>query len=149
MKKRRPGKLYGVSREACAIIEQTQPYNGGLCESLTVLDALWNIDKHRFLMPTFISVVEPDLIGPLFHANEDAEIVGKAQYVEVGWQKDGAELMFIPLTVTGPNPKVDMDGDLAIDISFGEGGTVESALKTAIFFILVDVLAPIEALFAS
>ena len=145
--KRHPGKLHGVSDEACAVIERTQPYNGGLCQRLTALDALWNMDKHRFLMPTFMSITDPELIGPAYRANEDAKIVGEAVYLDAGWQKDGAELVFIPATATGPDPQVYMEGDLAIDVSFGVGGAMIDVLMGAIFFVLVDVLSPLSALF--
>jgi hypothetical protein len=145
--KRPAGKLHGVSDEACTIIEQTQPYNGGLCQRLTALDALWNMDKHRFLMPMFISIADPELIGPIYRANEDAEIIGESVYPDMGWQKDGAEFVFVPLAVTGPNPQVYMEGDLPIDVSFGIGGGAVDVLLGAIFFILTDVLAPLQDLF--
>jgi hypothetical protein len=143
----KPGCLAGVHKDAVTIIESAQPYHGGLANGLTALDALWNMDKHRFLMPTFITIIDPELIGPIYRANEDAEIVGEPVYPDVGWQKDGAELVFIPLAVTGPNPQMYMEGDLPIDISFGAGGAVIDVLTGAIFFISTDVLAPLQELF--
>ncbi len=105
------------------------------------------MDKHRFLMPTFMSIIDPELIGPVYRANEDTEIVGEAVYLDAGWQKDGAELVFIPIAATGPNPQVYMEGDLAIDVSFGVGGAMIDVLMGAIFFVLVDVLSPLSELF--
>lgn len=143
----KPGCLAGVSDKAVAVIELAQPYHGGLATRLTALDALWNMDKHRFLMPTFMSITDPELIGPAYRASEDAEIVGEAVYPAVGRQEDGAELVFIPLVATGPNPQVHMDGDLAIDVSFGTGGAVIDVLMGAIFFALVDIFSPLQELY--
>jgi hypothetical protein len=142
---KRHGPLAGISHEAIAIIERTQPYHGGMAEQLLVLDALWNIDKHKFLMPLFFTLDEA--LGPVFRANEDANIVGQIKYTDTGWHEDGAKLVVVPLEVVGPNPKVDMDGDFPLDITFGRGGAAIDILKTMIFFIHVDVLPPIEELF--
>ncbi|HEV3318293.1 MAG TPA: hypothetical protein VG053_00990 [Solirubrobacteraceae bacterium] len=143
------GPLAGVGHEAITIIERTQPYHGGMAEQLLALDALWNIDKHKFLMPLFFTLDDPETLGPVFRANEDTNIVGQIEYADTGWHEDGAKLVVVPLEVVGPNPKVDMDGEFPLDITFGRGGAAIDILKTMIFFIRVDVLPPIEELFAS
>ncbi len=52
--------------------------------------------------------------------SSDAEFIGKAAFVYDRPLVDGAEVMSGRFLVTGPNPQMQMHGDLPIEIAFGE-----------------------------
>lgn len=53
--RKRHGKLYGLDEAAIELIERCQPYQGGDTPKLLAhLDALWQCDKHRMLLPVVL-----------------------------------------------------------------------------------------------
>jgi len=99
-----PGPLYGAPDDAIAIVEATQPYHGGRCGLLDVLNRLWNADKHRFLIPTFFTVRGAALLSTRYTANADAGPVMRIQLGTYSGPFD-AELVVIGLQPTGAEPK--------------------------------------------
>lgn len=141
------GPLYGVGADALTRIERAQPYNGGNCRLLHVLDQIWQADKHRFLMPTFLIVSPLAHLEPNYVPNADAGPVMKIGLPQGGAVEDGAELVEIGLTPTGPNPEVDMQGELSIGIAFSGGPKVIDALEDIYRFVVADVFVPLAELF--
>lgn len=142
-----PGPLRGVSSEALALIERTQPYHGGSGRLLGTLNRFWNADKHRFLIPTVMAVTAAALNPDRYTANED---VGPVRSFRLGsfTSKYEAELVVVGLEPVGPNPKMEMQGDPPIDIAFSGGPGIVEALGEILYYIVADVLAPLEDLFS-
>jgi len=142
------GPLYGVGAEALTRIKLAQPYNGGDCRLLAVLDDIWQADKHRFLMPTFLMVSPLAHLEARYTPNADAGPVMKVGLIQGGAVEDGAELVEIGLSPTGPDPKVSMQGDLSIGIAFSGGIGVLDALEEITRFVAAGVFGPLAELFS-
>jgi len=140
-----PGPLRGVSGDALACIERTQPYHGGNGRLLTTLNKFWSVDKHRFLIPTVTAVTGAALNPDRYLLNDDA---GPVKSISLGAFSNEfeAELVVIGLRPTGPNPKVEMQGEPPIDVAFSGGPGIVDALREITYFVLLDVFAPLENL---
>lgn len=114
--------LGGLIPEHVAQIEALQPYHAGdraPSHLLTLLRELSNTDKHRVIHPMF-GWFRSDLVRePAFTPNEDA-IVRKRQLARIERMEDGAIIARVEITPVGPNPQVEMDAHVQIDIAFGD-----------------------------
>jgi len=139
-----PGPLRGVSGEALACIERTQPYHGGNSRLLTTLNKFWSVDKHRFLIPTVTAVTGGALNPDCYTANAD---VGPTREFRLGsfTSENEAELVVVGIQPVGPNPKMEMHGEPPIDVAFSGGPGIVDALREIAYFVLLDIFAPLEA----
>lgn len=142
----KPGPLRGVRDDALAIIERTQPYHGGGNFVLSALNTIWSADKHRFLVPTHVTVTTAALLAHHYVPNADA---GPTMRIQPGTRNGPreAELVVIGLDPTGPDPQVEMQGEPPFDIAFGGGYAVVGLLNNIAGFVLTDVLSPLQDLF--
>jgi hypothetical protein len=122
--------LQGLRPEHVTRIEALQPYHAGdRAEGhlLTLLPRLSNTDKHQ-IVHTALSWFRSDFVTePRFTPNEDA-IVQKRELARIERMEDGAIVARVGITPIGPNPQVEMDAQVQIDIAFGEGPTRAVAL---------------------
>jgi hypothetical protein len=117
--------LKGVSARHRAAIEKTQPYHGRRPEShpLAVLDWLDRIDKHRVLHPSFGVFVDPGQAGAealVFLPNADAGAILCHKIAKTRRIESKAEIAVLKLAPFGPEPKVEMRGNLTFDPAFSE-----------------------------
>lgn len=127
-RKERGGPLAGASPEVRAFIEGSQPYrrtSDARQDALFTLNDLWNAEKHRVLNP--IRVVGSNDFGTwsdLFHATPE---IAPARFKWLARPRDefklGAEikLAVLEFPVSGPLPKVKMDGQIPVQVLVGDG----------------------------
>jgi len=115
-----------VSPLAAAVIERVQPYNGGDgvdAHTLTALRELSNEDKHRVILPTATAIPVDALKKRGSFELMAARDVGEIEGMEVVGDKplkNGEEVMSAAIEITGPNPEIQMKGDLPFDVAFGK-----------------------------
>lgn len=121
---RRAGvRLQGIADAHFAFIEKLQPYHaGGRADGhfLVLLSWLSNTDKHRVIHPMygyFRPEPPPQLV---FVPNRDAEPLGRQWLADGRRMRDGAKLARVEIEPVGPDPRVEMYGDLIVDIAFGD-----------------------------
>ena len=112
----RDTRLRGVSEEHRAIIDACQPYRilrPKEVEALAALRDLSNHDKHRLLHVLLFAVdIRPDDDFRLI-ANDDAG--PRIKTTLAPFPKEGEnEVMVIEFSCPGPNPHVDVEGDIAV-----------------------------------
>ena len=143
-----PGPLFGAGGDAFECIEKMQPYHGGECRLLLVLNQLWNADKHRFLLPRYICMSPLGVLAARYVSNADA---GGTLGIRVGSGRvteRGMELAVVQLNPTGPNPKVEMKGRPPLAITFSGGQDVVGSFEEIGAYIRSGVLARLEPLFS-
>jgi hypothetical protein len=132
----RHGELYGVRRSAVALIEQFQPYNSRQGPEATALLALHRLakkDRHRTLTET-LTWMARDAVRPLFTAPDECEIAGYRNLLrdpQLNLVREGTKLACIRMKPAMREPKMQVDGDVPVNIGFGEGTAFQSiqALK--------------------
>jgi hypothetical protein len=100
-----------------------QPYwsNDPEKPPLARLRQLWNFDKHRTLTPV-LGKYAPDSTITL-HAVHDVQLgtfTGSSS-APLGPVEDDAEFARVPVVPSGPYPTIHLQGEVALDILFGEG----------------------------
>lgn len=141
------GPLFGASPRAIACIERTQPYHGGDCRLLLLLDRLWSADKHRFMLPRYVTINPLETLMAEYIGNHDAGPNVSIQLGSGAITERGAELVVIGLNPRGLNPKVEMKGDQPFEVTFdGDRGIVES-LEEIVAFVRTSVLGTLQELF--
>lgn len=142
--------LRDVADEHRALIDEAQPYRGGQLAKqhpLAILHDLSNIDKHRFLHPTFIAIEEPGaddfaVISP------DESAIAHVKF-NTGPLKDGADVLSATFSTSDPNAKVQMKADIPIRIAFGEDWPVKAeALGDPVFKFVNAIVGAFKPLFA-
>ena len=131
--RRRHGPLFGLSDQAVAIIEASQPFKLADGALLQRLHSLWNLDKHRDLAP--VHVIAPQaLLTPrdLVPATREDRFEDSVYVVE--------------LTVP-PGTDVDVEPQRPTDVTLGEGTPVVLELKHMGQLIIVGLLLPAGELF--
>jgi hypothetical protein len=134
----RHGPLRRVSRDAIRVIEGCQPYNGGDCILLHILNDLWNIDKHRHLLPVLALTDEP------------AIHLRNAELVEMWTERsdeDGANIVHVTVDPTGSDPHVDVQPGLPRDVAFGDGTAAIDQLLDTARYIITGVVTPLNELY--
>lgn len=140
--------LDGVLEEHRQVIERLQPYNQPDLERhpLTLLQAVSNDDKHRVVQPVLLA---PTSIAFGILAAVDCTIAGD-------WILNGRlfgrplnvgdELARVPITVTGPNPTIEVEGhDSELVVGLRDGypfGWTMAAMGSAVGQI-VAVFVPV------
>ncbi len=124
--RKEPTWLDGVVSEHRTLIQSTQPYHLGHRADehfLSIIQWLDNTDKHRTLHRPFGFFTDPGLSGARqlqFVANKDAGTI-RYPMVANGRRIEGdTDIVRLKLAPLGPNPKVDMQGDLTFEPAFGD-----------------------------
>lgn len=114
LKGRRP-KLPGVRRADVAIVRRYQPYRHGKRNRerhvLYVLDHLSRLDKHRTIQPV---VGTPDSAHYSLKAAYDCDVIRIRRSSRREPVQEGTEIGVFYVRKTGPNPKIEVDGDLPL-----------------------------------
>jgi hypothetical protein len=131
----RAGKLYGLSEEAVSLVERFQPYRGTEAgELLAQIDSLWQIDKHRMPLPLMLLGEQPTL------ALVDCELVDRSERRE-----EGALVIEVNVSVTGPDPTVDVHANAPFDIAFDDRLVLDHLRNAAV--LVIQMREPFEDLF--
>ncbi len=133
--------LRGMRDEHQEFIQGLQPYHGGdeaPAHFLAHLRRLSNTDKHRTLHLALAIIEEDGIVLSELVPVRDVEppdrslVRGRAGPLE-----DGAEFMRVPVTPTGPHPKVHVQGGLHLQIALRDG---EPTNRVPVAPLLDDVL---------
>jgi hypothetical protein len=89
--------------------------------ALMRLRQLWNFDKHRTLTPV-LGKYGPGATIKL-HAVRDVQpgTFTGGSTIPIGPIEDNAKFARVPIIPSGPNPTIYLDGEVTVDILFGEG----------------------------
>lgn len=125
--------LPGLPDDAVAELQELQPYKRGdtaRIHPLAILNRLWNQDKHRLLVPVFAAPVPGGfgMIGLREYRDVDPRLPSDYVIPEGPLGKK-AELAQLEFTVTGPDPYVEVEPHIPIDIAFSDGGPVIDILR--------------------
>ena len=132
---RRAGKLHGLSEEAVSLVERFQPYHETEAgDLLAQIDSLWQIDKHRMPLPLVLLGEQPAL------ELVDCELVDRSERRE-----EGALVIEVNVSVTGPDPKVDVHANAPFDIAFDERLVLDNLRNAAV--LIIQMREPFEDLF--
>jgi hypothetical protein len=133
---RRPGKLFGLSSEGVDLVESVQPFKGTEASlRLAQLDRLWQMDKHKTLIPVILTGRPPDLVA------EDCVIVSRTEEMQ------GRTLVLtVAVDPTGPQPRIHAFAHAPSELAFG-GRLLFSDLLNVVK-VVVQLLVSFEALFA-
>lgn len=119
--KERHGPLVGVNTSALTQIEGCQPYHGGNNALLGVLNELWNIDKHRHLLPMLVVSAMPQI------ETTNAKLIEQ----RIERDRQGAQFVRVIVEPIGPdNAQVHVKPDLPIDIALSVGGGAVAVIDT-------------------
>lgn len=148
--RRKPTWLAGVGDDHRAAIEQAQPYHAGeLADSTALRIVQWldNVDKHRTVHPSFGYLGDPGLAAAqaiTFTANDDAGAVLTRAIAKGRRIKGKTEIAWVTLVPRGPNPLVEMHGQLTFTPAFGERWLRGDALEQVERYVrsLVESFAP-------
>jgi hypothetical protein len=135
------GPLCDISDDATTLIESCQPYKGPNGVLLSQLHKLWNIDKHRTLIPTILWGPAPEvkLTKAVLLSQPPARFEGDTYVMEVFVAVDNDA----PLDV-----HVDLEPHAPIDIALDEGREpVIEVLRLAAKVVLIDLLIPASDMF--
>jgi len=121
------GPLHGIPQDSKAwtLIEQAQPYRRGKgrkTHALAVLRELSNEDKHRVVLQTLVSTRTPDDTAKVLSFDIERDIAS----IEAIWvrqaviNEQGTDVVELGVVPSGPNPKVQMYGEIPFDVAFGE-----------------------------
>jgi len=115
-------KLPGVRRADIAVVRRYQPYHEGKRSrnhALAVLSRLSNDDKHRAVQP-----IQAAPRGMTYDVRDTRDcVVTRIPASFVVWEplQVGAKLVPIYVRKTGPQPHVDMQGQLAAEPALQQG----------------------------
>lgn len=132
----RYGPLFGVSKDAIALIESCQPYEGPNGKRLRRLHDLWNLDKHQTLIPTTLLAPAPNIkLTNAVLVSEPTGYFTSDTYV--------MEVFVTAKSPDGPHPQVDVEPHPPLDIALSDGGEpVIEVLRLAAKVMLVGLLLP-------
>ncbi|MFZ1155390.1 MAG: hypothetical protein WAN93_10845 [Solirubrobacteraceae bacterium] len=149
-KERENSLLKGVRREHRAIIEEHQPYTAGEKADdhfLSILHWLDNVDKHRFVHPTFGYMVDMGFEAARavrFIPNADAGPIRGHSFARGRRIEGDTDIAWLTIEPTGPNPKVEMHGEPSFEPAIGD-----LWLRARVLPELVESVKSIIALFAA
>jgi hypothetical protein len=115
--------LPGLIPEHVARIEALQPYHARDRQEvhlLKLLPRLSNTDKHQIVHATLGWFRSDFVTQPLFTPNADAGVIQRRELAQGERMEDGVVIARVKLAPAGPNPQVQMDAQVQIDIAFGE-----------------------------
>jgi hypothetical protein len=118
-----PKKLPGVRRADSAVVRRYQPYHGGKrkrdLHAFSVLSRLSNVDKHRTVQPTLAS---PQGASYEILGTRDCVVTRIPTGFYVANQLHaGAKLAPIYVRKTGPDPDVEVKGQMAAQPALPQG----------------------------
>ncbi|HEY3759172.1 MAG TPA: hypothetical protein VGL37_05385 [Solirubrobacteraceae bacterium] len=118
------GPLTGIDPESpvFAYIQSAQPYrgqHGHTAHPLRLLGELSNADKHRAILARAASHQKMDAPSLSF-TGTDIAYLGAAELVYDQPLIDGAEVLRGHFRVVGPKPQVQVNGQIPVDVAFGE-----------------------------
>ena len=134
--------LDSISPAHRAEIERFQPYVTG-DDTLALLAKISNEDKHRVIQTVFST----DLASsPVVRGFSDCKVVGGGGFLPIiqGSLKSCTEILRLPLTNVGLNPKVDVMFEMAIFVAFRDGNAV-SHLLTKAAMVVEEILEAFES----
>lgn len=113
----------GMVEPVVAQIRDVQPYAAGdqaKQHTLAILNALSNIDKHRLPLARVAAIAahEPGTLGLL--PKRDVEILDAQIKIGVPLE-DGDEIAWATVRCTGPNPEIDTQGPVPMNVAFTAG----------------------------
>ena len=116
--------LAGVHPGAVHFIEICQPYkgpDGPSRHNLAALRKLSNEDKHRTLIPAFSAIEQrPDRMDVEVVSTRDVRTPIEGGKVHTGYALKNYDLVLeAAVEITGPNPEVELKGNLPLDVGFG------------------------------
>ncbi len=131
--KRNPGVLHGLDPNGrpWAIIEESQPYNGGKlgrtpdAHPLFIVATLDNTDKHRTLHVYQNVPVEP-AVRNVLSWNPGARLLEYRSCREAISTKHKTEIVRMRFAQEGPDPQVRVNHEIALLPSFGDGSLFAS-----------------------
>lgn len=142
--KKSKGKLVGVHPKAVAIIQKLKPHGGGN-DSFYYLSMLDNIDKHRLLIPTFLT---PD------QAQFSVTVIGDETIRKIDLHplnppkfEDGAKLCLIQPSNGRIAPSVNVDNNFTFKITLGGVDGLEKIEILELFTDLVDLVEKVIEIF--
>ena len=142
----------GLSPAMVAEIDALQPYHGShkdghpVTHPLWHLEQLWNWDKHNLLVPTVGSMEGLRRVG--YSPNDDVGTWMSSSYLEPGAPvEDGTELFRMRYADPGPNPEMEMHGDITFDVTLSSGPPVPEFLGELASFVRGEVLPRFEPFF--
>lgn len=120
----RNGQLYGVPPAAARLIEEAQPYHAAhpTRNWLAVLDGLWQADKHRLLLTSYIATSSPSKLASLYRTDWPVTIEKVRVALKRGQRVEAdAEIARLRLTAADPvKAKVKVDGRVTFRIEVSE-----------------------------
>jgi hypothetical protein len=129
----RKGKLHALAGidpagPAWAIVDEAQPYRRPIPDysPVSLLDWFWNVDKHQTLHGRAVAV-DPADVNLLFRWNPEAgePVEDEFRLHKYEMLDAGAEVARLRFARPGPvNPEVHLEGQLALDIRFGDGTNI-------------------------
>ena len=128
-------QVKGISVDALRFVKVCQPYEAldgnPAAHTLAGLRRLSNQDKHRTLVPCICAVYgNPELFKIDLVRYEDVlRPTGKITVHAGRPLKDGDVVFHSPVTITGPCPKVETQGQTPVDIGFGSPPVPMKGLK--------------------
>jgi hypothetical protein len=160
-RRKQRGPLTGLDPEGALFttIEALQPYNGPhghRVHPLYNLGALSNMDKHRAIVTSAAAQTEhtEGILVRVQHIR-----ASQAVYETGVPLKNGAKVAWGTLTVIGTEPEMQVEGDLPVEVAFGEGEdltkmdgleqirqTVHDAVSWSLKLLGVPELAPFTPL---
>lgn len=143
-KRRWDEKTRGVDARFMEIIEAVQPYNTSDDDPsrlpLAVLQDFSNADKHQVIVPVALGVGE-DLTEKLRPIPHDLEVIGLARARHSFTMEDGAEILRFRVRPIGPDPHVEMQGHVPVEIAFGADLTTTEGIKLVCEFVMQTLKA--------
>jgi len=115
--------LQGVSGPHRAIIDTVQPYQGTDSPESTylgMLKILSNVDKHQIVHPVFGVILHPGPQHAGFRVATGGGVIVKSQIRHGARIDHGAEVMRALVEPREDDTEIYVDGDIPIDIAFGD-----------------------------
>lgn len=119
------GSIEGMASPIGQAIRAIQPYHAGNranLHSLAVLAALSNQDKHRLPVARTAAIVKPDTSKSGLLPVRDV-VVKWAGIVTGKPLVDGDHIAHADIRITGPQPQIELKGQLPVEIAFGDRHT--------------------------
>lgn len=143
-----------LHKDAIAVLEQLQPYQGGnIPDCLGHLDLLWNIDKHRVIHTSTINV---DASGVRFRPGAVNGLRDLIEHPpETTWSEvpqrieDGTEIARVRFNegLGPPLTEVKVEGQPTCEIAFGSGEFMFPPIAlSGLLYAVAQALGEIEAL---
>jgi hypothetical protein len=137
-----------VAATHVATIEQTQPYNAGDRAEDTIpsrLRFLSDVDKHQVVHPTLAVILDPAEAVSFRVTSGSGEIVRKQVRFGAPFEHR-TELMRVRVEPLTPDTKVEMEGDVPVDIAFSERRLASGVAKQILDAVRV-IIREFEPLF--